>query len=70
MGQPKTIVEPLRRAAWSEALQVRAVCVYGYRAVCSCGWTGRKRGTVQLARAEAREHVCGQLAGTNGAKTV
>jgi hypothetical protein len=33
--------------------------VYGYRAVCSCGWRGRVRGSVSGARADGLDHRAG-----------
>jgi hypothetical protein len=49
-------IVPQRRKGFSELTGCDVLSIYGYRAVCSCGWRGRVRRDMRLARVESREH--------------
>jgi hypothetical protein len=49
-------VVPLRRRAFSELSGCDTLSVYGFRAVCSCGWAGKIRSSMAVARLDLSEH--------------
>jgi len=49
-------VIPQRRREYSAITGCDVSSVYGFRAVCSCGWKGKVRARVSVARLDLREH--------------
>jgi hypothetical protein len=50
-------VAVIRGRHYDADLQTDVLKVWGYRASCACGWTGRVKATVAEARRERREHL-------------
>jgi hypothetical protein len=49
-------IVPQRRKGFSELTGCDVLSIYGYRAVCSCGWRGSVRPEVRAARVDHRDH--------------
>lgn len=52
----RVTVVPLRRREFSDLTGCDVSSVYGFRAVCTCGWAGKIRARVDVARLDLREH--------------
>jgi hypothetical protein len=53
---PRARVKTLHRRHYDTELEAFVLSVWGYRAECPCGWKGRRRFTVYVARADLHEH--------------
>lgn len=52
----RVTISPLRHREFSDLTGCDVSSIYGFRASCVCGWKGKTRRTVAVARLDFAEH--------------